>query len=161
MVALEDRCCHRHAPLSRGGKEGDCVRGGYHGLKFDPSGCAHPNHDPPVPHDHRVAPHASLRRQDVQAGYLDTASAHSTHYFFQASHRADVGDSGTTQALHDGLLAALEEDRRMITARARNIERHPGADMLPWPWMPRWCSSNGRWRGSWTLNEIAEAQRHT
>jgi len=38
LVALADRCCHRHAPLSRGRKEGDCVRCGYHGLKFDPSG---------------------------------------------------------------------------------------------------------------------------
>lgn len=38
VVALEDRCCHRHAPLSRGRREGDCVRCGYHGLKFDASG---------------------------------------------------------------------------------------------------------------------------
>ena len=37
-VALEDRCCHRLAPLSIGRREGDCVRCGYHGLKFDPSG---------------------------------------------------------------------------------------------------------------------------
>ncbi|MDR7152537.1 vanillate O-demethylase monooxygenase subunit [Hydrogenophaga palleronii] len=38
IVALEDRCCHRHAPLSVGRREGDCVRCGYHGLKFDPQG---------------------------------------------------------------------------------------------------------------------------
>lgn len=38
LVALEDRCCHRHAPLSIGRREGDCVRCGYHGLKFEPSG---------------------------------------------------------------------------------------------------------------------------
>lgn len=38
VVALEDRCCHRAAPLSRGRKEGDCVRCGYHGLKFDAAG---------------------------------------------------------------------------------------------------------------------------
>ncbi|MEO7337026.1 MAG: aromatic ring-hydroxylating dioxygenase subunit alpha [Caldimonas sp.] len=37
-VALEDRCCHRLAPLSLGRREGDCVRCGYHWLKFDPSG---------------------------------------------------------------------------------------------------------------------------
>ncbi len=34
-VALADRCCHRHAPLSLGRKEGDCVRCMYHGLKYD------------------------------------------------------------------------------------------------------------------------------
>lgn len=38
VVALEDRCCHRLAPLSMGRKEGDCVRCGYHGLKFDGQG---------------------------------------------------------------------------------------------------------------------------
>ena len=38
IVALEDRCCHRLAPLSLGRKEGDCVRCGYHGLKFDATG---------------------------------------------------------------------------------------------------------------------------
>lgn len=37
-VALEDRCCHRFAPLSRGRREGNCVRCMYHGLVFDPAG---------------------------------------------------------------------------------------------------------------------------
>lgn len=46
-VALEDRCCHRSAPLHLGRKEGDCIRCMYHGLKFDPSGaCVEiPGHD--------------------------------------------------------------------------------------------------------------------
>ena len=30
LVALEDRCCHRGAPLSVGRREGDCVRCLYH-----------------------------------------------------------------------------------------------------------------------------------
>jgi len=38
ITALRDRCCHRLAPLSRGRKEGDCVRCGYHGLLFDATG---------------------------------------------------------------------------------------------------------------------------
>jgi vanillate O-demethylase monooxygenase subunit len=38
LVAMEDRCCHRLAPLSKGRREGDCVRCGYHGLKFDSTG---------------------------------------------------------------------------------------------------------------------------
>lgn len=37
-VALEDRCCHRGAPLSCGRIEGDSVRCMYHGLRFDPGG---------------------------------------------------------------------------------------------------------------------------
>jgi len=38
IVVMEDRCCHRGAPLSIGRREGDCVRCMYHGLKFDPGG---------------------------------------------------------------------------------------------------------------------------
>jgi vanillate O-demethylase monooxygenase subunit len=38
LAALEDRCCHRLAPLSQGRREGDCVRCGYHGLMFNSAG---------------------------------------------------------------------------------------------------------------------------
>ena len=55
MVAMEDRCCHRHAPLSKGRREGDCVRCGYHGLKFDPQGvCVEAPGIPIVPANARV-----------------------------------------------------------------------------------------------------------
>ena len=37
-AALEDRCCHRAAPLSLGAVEGDHLRCGYHGLTFDTKG---------------------------------------------------------------------------------------------------------------------------
>lgn len=37
-VALEDRCCHRHAPLSSGRLKGDTVECPYHGLRFGPDG---------------------------------------------------------------------------------------------------------------------------
>jgi len=38
VSALEDRCCHRQMPLSKGWLEGEAVRCGYHGLLFDPQG---------------------------------------------------------------------------------------------------------------------------
>jgi phenylpropionate dioxygenase-like ring-hydroxylating dioxygenase large terminal subunit len=38
VVALEDRCCHRFAPLSLGRLEGDDLRCMYHGLKYDGTG---------------------------------------------------------------------------------------------------------------------------
>ncbi|MCX7361910.1 MAG: aromatic ring-hydroxylating dioxygenase subunit alpha [Alphaproteobacteria bacterium] len=38
VVAFEDRCCHRFAPLSLGRLEGDDLRCMYHGLKFAPDG---------------------------------------------------------------------------------------------------------------------------
>ena len=55
LVALEDRCCHRAAPLSKGRREGDCVRCGYHGLKFNPEGaCIEAPGIPIVPEKARV-----------------------------------------------------------------------------------------------------------
>jgi phenylpropionate dioxygenase-like ring-hydroxylating dioxygenase large terminal subunit len=60
LTALEDRCCHRLAPLSAGRKEGDCVRCGYHGLKFDASGrCVE------IPGSDRVPAAARVRRYPV------------------------------------------------------------------------------------------------
>ena len=38
VVALDDRCCHRAAPLSMGRIEGDDIRCMYHGMKFDAGG---------------------------------------------------------------------------------------------------------------------------
>ena len=37
-VVMEDRCCHRLAPLSMGRREGDNLRCMYHGFKFAPDG---------------------------------------------------------------------------------------------------------------------------
>ena len=37
-VALEDRCCHRHMPLSDGRLEGNNIQCCYHGLVYDPTG---------------------------------------------------------------------------------------------------------------------------
>ena len=56
VVALEDRCCHRLAPLSRGRIEGDDLRCMYHGLKFAPSGrCVE------IPGQTMVPPRARVR----------------------------------------------------------------------------------------------------
>ena len=54
-VALEDRCCHRPAPLSQGRLRGDRVECGYHGLQFDPSGvCVHIPSQDSIPKSARV-----------------------------------------------------------------------------------------------------------
>lgn len=56
VVALEDRCCHRAAPLSLGRKEGDYLRCGYHGLKFDSNGkCVE------IPGQDKIPPSARVR----------------------------------------------------------------------------------------------------
>lgn len=55
VVAMEDRCCHRLAPLSKGRREGDDLRCMYHGLKFAPDGrCIEIPGQPTVPASARV-----------------------------------------------------------------------------------------------------------
>jgi phenylpropionate dioxygenase-like ring-hydroxylating dioxygenase large terminal subunit len=46
-VALEDRCCHRRAPLHKGRLKGDNIQCGYHGFTFAPDGAcvAVPGHE--------------------------------------------------------------------------------------------------------------------
>ena len=56
IAALEDRCCHRLAPLSKGRVEGADLRCMYHGLKFAPSGaCVE------IPGQTMVPPRARVR----------------------------------------------------------------------------------------------------
>jgi phenylpropionate dioxygenase-like ring-hydroxylating dioxygenase large terminal subunit len=60
VVAMDDRCCHRAAPLSIGRKEGDGVRCLYHGLKFDATGaCVE------MPGQERIPPMACVRTYPV------------------------------------------------------------------------------------------------
>jgi phenylpropionate dioxygenase-like ring-hydroxylating dioxygenase large terminal subunit len=59
-VALEDRCCHRRAPLSEGKVEGDSLRCGYHGFLYDAGGkCTW------VPGTDRIPPGARVRAYPV------------------------------------------------------------------------------------------------
>ena len=63
-VALEDRCCHRHLPLSMGKIEGDMLRCGYHGLKFDAAGrCVE------IPGQDGVPPQARVRAYPLHEKY--------------------------------------------------------------------------------------------
>ena len=63
VIALEDRCCHRQAPLSLGRREGDDLRCMYHGLKFDPSGrCIEIPGQETIPAKARVRAFAALEK---------------------------------------------------------------------------------------------------
>lgn len=60
VVALEDRCCHRGAPLSTGRIEGDSIRCMYHGLRFDTQGvCVE------IPAQERIPPGMAVSRFPV------------------------------------------------------------------------------------------------
>jgi phenylpropionate dioxygenase-like ring-hydroxylating dioxygenase large terminal subunit len=70
-----------------------------------------------------------VRFHSCQALTPETAT--STHYFFMEAHRADRGDANVAEALYQGLLAAFDEDRAMIAAQWRNLQRAPDRRMLP------------------------------
>jgi phenylpropionate dioxygenase-like ring-hydroxylating dioxygenase large terminal subunit len=60
VAALQDRCCHRGAPLSLGEVVPRGIQCGYHGLIFDTTGqCVQ------VPGDHKVPPGAQVRAYPV------------------------------------------------------------------------------------------------
>jgi phenylpropionate dioxygenase-like ring-hydroxylating dioxygenase large terminal subunit len=60
VMALEDRCCHRAAPLSKGRREGDHIRCMYHGLLFDKTGqCIE------IPSQDFIPPSAKVRAYPV------------------------------------------------------------------------------------------------
>jgi phenylpropionate dioxygenase-like ring-hydroxylating dioxygenase large terminal subunit len=59
-VALEDRCCHHHMPLSRGRLIGDRMQCGYHGLEFDATGAC-----VKIPAQSRIPPGARVRAYPV------------------------------------------------------------------------------------------------
>jgi phenylpropionate dioxygenase-like ring-hydroxylating dioxygenase large terminal subunit len=55
-VALEDRCCHRRAPLHKGKVLGDTLQCGYHGFTFDAAGAC-----VAIPGQDRVPPNVGVR----------------------------------------------------------------------------------------------------
>ena len=59
-IALEDRCCHRHLPLSEGAVVDGTIRCGYHGLRFDGTGACIE-----VPGQTRVPPGALVKSYPV------------------------------------------------------------------------------------------------
>lgn len=66
-VALDDRCAHRFAPLSRGRKTSEGVECAYHGLKYDRTGrCVHnPVGDGHIPPNTRVRSYPIVERHRI------------------------------------------------------------------------------------------------
>ena len=66
VTALEDRCCHRLAPLSKGRVEDDDLRCMYHGVKFGPKGeCVEIPGEPRIPKKYRVRHFPVVEKQNV------------------------------------------------------------------------------------------------
>ena len=77
LVALQDRCVHRLAPLSLGCREGDDLRCMYHGLKFAPTGkCIEiPGASAPIPERARVRSFPVIERHSWVWVWMGAAEA--------------------------------------------------------------------------------------
>ncbi len=77
VVAMDDRCPHRFAPLSRGERKGDQVHCGYHGLGFNSKGaCVHNPFGDRLPRGAQVRTYPTIERDSVVWIFLeDPASA--------------------------------------------------------------------------------------
>jgi len=77
IAALEDRCCHRGAPLSLGNATERGIRCGYHGLEFDREGiCIEIPGQRVIPQHARVASYPVLQKGDyvwIWMGQVDKA----------------------------------------------------------------------------------------
>jgi phenylpropionate dioxygenase-like ring-hydroxylating dioxygenase large terminal subunit len=63
VVALEDRCCHRHYPLHKGKLVNDCIQCHYHGFTYDSLGtCVRIPGQSHVPDSARVRSYPAVQR---------------------------------------------------------------------------------------------------
>ncbi len=91
-AALEDRCPHRLAPLSRGRVLEDGIQCGYHGLQFDAAGQCVNNPHGPIPGKARVRPFPLVERWGILWIWMgDPARA-------DADHIPDLADMAATPA---------------------------------------------------------------
>jgi phenylpropionate dioxygenase-like ring-hydroxylating dioxygenase large terminal subunit len=76
-VALEDRCCHRHLPLSMGTIIDDDLRCGYHGLRFDANGvCVNIPGQSEIPTQARVSAYPLVERWQWLWIWMGDPAAH-------------------------------------------------------------------------------------
>lgn len=66
IVALEDKCPHRHAPLSRGEIKNDTIQCAYHGLRYDKNGtCVHIPTQEHIPENLKVKKYTAIERHGL------------------------------------------------------------------------------------------------
>lgn len=97
-TALDDRCCHRAAPLSMGRVEGDCIRCMYHGMKYDSDGiCVE------IPGQDRISGTHRVRKYPlVEKGHL-------LWIWMGDPERADPDDIHDYKPLSDGRWVGLPQ----------------------------------------------------
>lgn len=75
-----------------------------------------------------------------------------THYFFMQAHKFRLDDATITESIYQSLCAAFEEDRRIIEAQQRMVQRTPDTPMQPI------AADAALTQYRWLLQRMAEAE---
>jgi vanillate O-demethylase monooxygenase subunit len=136
-VALEDRCCHRELPLSKGWLEDGSVRCGYHGLLFDAQGaCTECPMQEKIPPDAKVRAYPTVEKHGwvwVYTGKAQDANPADIPAMFAPNDHPDwTSGGGTTfvngnyQLISDNLLDLTHETYIHRTSLgSRHVVEHP------------------------------------
>lgn len=119
-IALEDRCCHRELPLSKGWLEGAAVRCGYHGLLFNTQGaCIECPMQERIPPDAKVRKYPAVERHGwiwIWTGNTQDANPDDIPEMFAPNSHPDWTSCGSTtfvkgnyQLISDNLLDLTHE----------------------------------------------------
>ena len=124
-VALDDRCCHRGARLSKGRLEGDCVRCMYHGLKFDGSGaCVQIPGQDTVPKGMGVRSYPVIERDSLVWIWMGEASQADESLIVDFPYLREPGWRGVPDYLHYDANYLLIVDNLADFAHLAFVHRH-------------------------------------
>jgi vanillate O-demethylase monooxygenase subunit len=124
-AALEDRCCHRGARLSKGRLEGDCVRCMYHGLKFDGSGaCVQIPGQDTIPKGMGVRSYPVLERDTLVWIWMGEADKADPDLIVDFPYLREPGWRGVPDYLHYDANYLLIVDNLADFAHLAFVHRH-------------------------------------
>lgn len=127
IVAMEDRCCHRGAPLSIGRREGDCIRCMYHGLKYDAAGqCVEAPAQERIPPQARVRTFPVVERHRWICVWMGRAELADTSLIprYPVAGRSELAQPGRLSALRRQLPADLRQSSGFLACVLRASEHH-------------------------------------
>jgi vanillate O-demethylase monooxygenase subunit len=172
LAALEDRCAHRHAPLSMGALKGEAIECCYHGLRYGADGrCVHVPGQAQIPPRLRVRTYPALDRHGWvwlwlgEADKADPAAIPNFHWFddpawngFQlyfhvkaatqlfVDNLLDLSHVAFTHRNSIGAASAADADADLDTMVDGDVVRGRRAlrDVEPGPFIAKWGNFAGR-----------------
>jgi phenylpropionate dioxygenase-like ring-hydroxylating dioxygenase large terminal subunit len=172
LAALEDRCAHRHAPLSMGELKGDAIECCYHGLRYDAQGrCIHVPGQAQIPPRLRVRSYPAIDRHGWvwlwlgEADQADPATIPNFYWFddpdwnsFQlyfhveastqlfVDNLLDLSHVAFTHRNSIGAASAADADADLDTMVDGDVVRGRRAlkDVEPGPFIAKWGNFAGR-----------------